>query len=201
MHTEPQPAEVLEPVRTENTQQTYPGQRVLTLADPGKRILAYLVDSFIGGLIMMPFFVFRFIYEVSAGTLSPQYTMNPFSSLLNPYGSRVLLTLAISIFSLFVSIFLYVIVPGYFYRGQTFGKKLLGIMVVHANGGKADVNVMFRRYILYLVPSLLALLPILGVLAAFSAPVIVLINFILLFSDSKHQTLNDKFAETLVIEA
>jgi uncharacterized RDD family membrane protein YckC len=76
-------------------------------------------------------------------------------------------------------------------RGQTIGKRLLGIKVVRSDGSRAGLG---RIVALRLLPvTLLGMIPLVG-------PVLGLLDAMLIFRDSR-RCLHDQFADTIVVRA
>lgn len=75
-------------------------------------------------------------------------------------------------------------------NGQTFGKKLLGIKIVRGDGSRASLpRILVLRY---LVPSLLGMIPYLGVVFSLLDPLFI-------FGEEK-RCLHDMIADTIVVD-
>ncbi len=79
--------------------------------------------------------------------------------------------------------------------GQTLGKKVMKIKIVRlADGQTPDMNTAVKRWL----PNVVGLVPKIG------SPLSALIgvaSLVLVFTDSRRQSVNDKFAQTVVVEA
>ena len=86
---------------------------------------------------------------------------------------------------------MYMAINGYllYTRGQTVGKRLVGIRVVRTNGEKATLtNLILRRYLPFY---LLGLLPFIGLL-------VILIDVLFIFGEDQ-RCLHDRLADTKVV--
>lgn len=77
-------------------------------------------------------------------------------------------------------------------EGATIGKKLLNVKVVQEDGSELVQDVVIRRLIL----GALAVIPFIGSLISF---VVGIATAIMIFTDARRQTPNDKIAKTIVI--
>ncbi len=88
------------------------------------------------------------------------------------------------------------------FKNRSIGKKLMNLEV-SVLGSQKDVDwaISIRRNIPLAIGSIIAIVPIIGwIIAAIVAPIIGLIEIILVLSDKAGRRLGDKFAETQVIE-
>jgi uncharacterized RDD family membrane protein YckC len=76
-------------------------------------------------------------------------------------------------------------------RGQTFGKKLMGVRIVRTDGSRAGLGRIF--WLRYFVPGAIGNIPLLGILFALADPLFI-------FGEEK-RCLHDLFADTIVVDA
>lgn len=140
------------------------------LASRWARLAAALLDC----LIILPI------------TLPLVYFTGGFDGISEGVEPTLLYTLCLSL----IGIVLFILIHGKLLinKGQTIGKKLLGIKIVNVNGNQADLATLTRRYGAYW---LFPLIPVVGGL-------INLINICFIFGSSK-RCLHDHFGNTKVI--
>ncbi len=172
-----------------------PTIKELFLADPVRRIVAFVLDGFI---VAIPYSMLTTPLNFLKLDNSSTTYDSPFSAFFTPEALAV--QFISGLIALILSIIYNIILPSKLYPGQTFGKKLLNIKVVKENGENVSLIDMTKRYSIYLVFSLLSLIPYVGLLLCAPLLIVVLINLIMLFTDKRHQTLYDKIANTVVIE-
>jgi uncharacterized RDD family membrane protein YckC len=145
-----------------------------TLADPGRRIVARILDALIEGVI--------FAVPVLIWALQPAREMSDFE---NPPSWFLLLGVAGLVYEIvFVA-----------YKGATPGKMAMGIEVVGIDGtSPPGWATSLRRSALNLV----GLIPGIGGLAGI---VLTVISFVFLFTDERRRTINDRIAPTYVVVA
>lgn len=107
---------------------------------------------------------------------------------------------------LLLPIQLYPVVTEYTMKGQTVGKRLLGIKVVNEAGGNATISQYLLRWLLRLGDLMLVvcilLLTIFGPFVIFFVGVVVLLaitDFILILATKRYQRIGDMAAGTIVI--
>jgi uncharacterized RDD family membrane protein YckC len=154
--------------------QPYGGGGAQQLAEPGRRIVAYLLDAIGLWLVSIP------VYLVVGGAFTG------FNSDLS--FRPILAGLAVS-----VGYFLYfALMIGK--TGQTLGGMVMKVRVVSVDGSPATQELGFKRAAYHL----LQLVPCLGGLALF---VLVIWGLIALFTQAQRQTPWDQFAGSLVVAA
>lgn len=96
----------------------------------------------------------------------------------------------------------YIIAKDEEWKGKSVGKKLMDLKVVELSGQEVDIATSCKRNITIALGSILAVVPILGWLAAaVVAPIIGIIECILVLVDDKGRRIGDKIADTQVINA
>ncbi len=148
------------------------------LAEPGKRIIARVIDGIIWTVISLLFSL------VIAG-----------GSVLSGGGSFVR--------SLIASVIAGAVVVAYEAfmvgtQGATAGKMALNMKVVNEDGSPADLNTGLRRMFLYIAFIFINLIPFIGGLLFL---VVAIVGLVFLFTDDKKQTPWDKVGKTLVVDA
>ncbi len=141
------------------------------------RLVAYLIDGFILGIVIMAFYLIGFVALASGTTVSSDGTVNP--------GGGVGIGLLV---------FLLGVVVGFLWKpffwshgGQTPGYKLLGMRVVRArDGGPVGFGTGVLRMIGYIINDVVFGIPLGFIWAAF---------------DNAKQGWHDKIAGTVVIQA
>lgn len=94
----------------------------------------------------------------------------------------------------------YVIGKNEEWKNKSIGKKLMGLKVVELSGQDVDIMVSSKRNITIAIGSILAIIPILGWIAAVMvAPIIGIIECILVLTDPKGRRIGDKIANTQVV--
>jgi uncharacterized RDD family membrane protein YckC len=135
----------------------------------GRRVVQYLIDSFLVGLV-------------------PSLVSIPFdrsnSTFIHILGGII----AFVVFAL-IGLMYWVIFP-WRQHGQTLGMKLLGLRVVSAGGGPANIAQLFIRWIALIVDGLPYAWPFTG-----------LVGFIVILCSRHRQRIGDHLARTLVIAA
>ena len=87
-------------------------------------------------------------------------------------------------------------------RGATLGKMALGIKVTREDGSPPDFQVAALRIAPYVVLGFLgAIIPLVGVIFGLIEFVVLVVSLVFLFTDPKRQTVWDKVAKTLVVNA
>jgi uncharacterized RDD family membrane protein YckC len=178
-------------------------QTTLHLADSLSRIIAFIVDivlyalivGIIGAIISGPFQILQFSILSTAD-------FNNFARqgvLISQ--SDMILKFIMSLVSAAIWFGYYVFVPSRIYNGETIGKRIMRIRIVRTNGAKVDLGDMLKRNILYIVSTLAGGIPLLVICFCCVWFLIPFINVIMLFVDDKRQTLNDKIADTIVVES
>jgi uncharacterized RDD family membrane protein YckC len=142
------------------------------LAGRGTRLGAYLLDSLIGGLILVPL-MFSGLYDFE----SLQFTPGNVSMAMWLFSGAVVLGLTVLTF--------------YWLHkyGQTIAKRIVGIKIVRKDGSRAGLGRIFwLRYIVAALPGV-----ILGGLWT-------IIDALFIFGEPR-QCVHDKIADTIVVKA
>jgi uncharacterized RDD family membrane protein YckC len=145
------------------------------LANPGKRIVARIVDALIVGvLVAIPVTIWILQRD--------DFDSDTFE------GPSLAFTLLLSIpLALYEIAFVAL-------KGATPGKLAMGITVIRQDGGDPPGwGASARRYVL----TLLGLVPLLGGLASF---VLLIVSFVFLFTDDRRRTVPDRIASTYVVD-
>lgn len=86
------------------------------------------------------------------------------------------------------------------WKNRSVGKKVMGLQVVNLGGGDVDMTISLKRNVTLAIGSLLAAIPLLGLLVApLVGGVLGLIEIILVLTDAAGRRLGDKWANTQVI--
>ncbi len=169
----------------ENIAYTYPKAAL------GKRILAYIVDGIIGGLPVTVLVIAALVPFLSYGQ-TYDYNFNTFQSAPN-------ITMVVAIVAALIigggwSIIYFLFRDG-FGNGQSWGKKMCGLMVVNlddnmpCNKSKSFVRNIFA----WIISAVLSWVPGLNLLASIAEPIVAIIH-------DKGQRVGDMVARTQVIE-
>jgi uncharacterized RDD family membrane protein YckC len=145
-------------------------EAVGVVAEPSQRLVARLVDTLLVGVPV----------ATAAAELFPRQTAQ---AVVAPIGFAV-------VFVVYEAVQLAL-------WGRTVGKRLTGIRVVSAAGGRLSVTQAVIRAAIYALPPAARPVPILNVLAG----IFWLAEIGLLFEGSQRQALHDRAAGTLVIDA
>lgn len=86
------------------------------------------------------------------------------------------------------------------WKNRSVGKKVMGLQVVNLGGGDVDMTISLKRNVTLAIGSLLAAIPLLGLLVApLVGGVLGLIEIVLVLTDAAGRRLGDKWANTQVI--
>ena len=86
------------------------------------------------------------------------------------------------------------------WKNRSVGKKVMGLQVVNLGGGDIDMTISLKRNVTLAIGSLLAAMPLLGLLVApLVGGVLGLIEIVLVLTDAAGRRLGDKWANTQVI--
>lgn len=143
-----------------------------TLAHPGRRLVASIIDGLILTAVFMPPLVLYF---------------GGFSAYSTAVTASFLSQLAV----LTISTVIYLLINGYFLArdAQSIGKKIMRIKIMRTNGEKADfMRIVVRRF---LPVQLSSLVPVVG-------PFLGLIEVLFIFRASR-KCLHDDIADTIVV--
>ena len=154
------------------------------LAERGTRLGASMID----GLVMLLLFAPAMVAGMALGDLGGTADATPPAILAwaeaHPVVSQIIWGIA--------GLLVFFAVNGYWLhtRGQSVGKRLLGIRIVRSTGERATLSrIIFARY---LPTQAVGVVPVIGMLYA-------LINIPFIFRDSR-QCLHDRIADTIVIK-
>lgn len=159
-------------------------------ADLGKRILAYLIDCIIGGLpgaivvplVLIPFFTVTRSYDYYNGFARS----GPNVVLIILIVMAVLLALGWGLF--------YFLFRDGFGKGQSWGKKICGLMVVNLDDNRpCNKSKSFVRNIFaWIIAAVASWVPVLNLLASFVEPIVAMVH-------EKGHRVGDMVARTQVI--
>jgi uncharacterized RDD family membrane protein YckC len=79
------------------------------------------------------------------------------------------------------------------------GKLMVGLRIVRADGAPLDLRTAFMRWLPVFVLGLLAIVPIVGLVASLARFTLLVVNLVLVCSDGRRQSLFDKLAGTYVV--
>jgi uncharacterized RDD family membrane protein YckC len=171
-----------------------------TLAEPNHRLVSGFIDTILIALpivtLVLPISIFSMM------NLSPYSLYGANFNLYNAIYPQHDMTSRFLIASImFVIIFLYsVVIPAKVFNGQTIGKKIIGLKVVKENTKYANIADFMNRTFFALLLSLLMAFPIFEGPILFVIVIFLVLNCYSLYIDSRHQTIFDKIAKTIVIE-
>ncbi len=167
-----------------------PGGYYYPKADVGKRILAYLVDGLIGGIpavvvvlaALVPFFSYTRSYDYYGGAYQSA-----------PNVVMIVLVIFLIIIGGGWSLFYFLFRDG-FGAGQSWGKKLCGLMVVNLDDNKpcSKGKSFVRNIFAWIITAVVSWVPVLNALAGIAEPIIALVH-------EKGQRVGDMVARTQVI--
>lgn len=142
-----------------------------TIAGLGSRAPAFIIDQCVIGLLYLAIFIGLFFsFE---------------SSMINLAVDQVFLWLVAGVIVLvFIIEWSYFVLCEFFLKGQTIGKKILGIRVIQDNGHRITLLSSLIRNLLRIIDNL---------------PTSYLLGVILIFSHPKHKRLGDLAAGTIVV--
>lgn len=148
------------------------------LAEPGKRIIARVIDGIIWTVISLLFSLL-----IAGGSFLSG-------------GTSFVRSLIASIIAGAVVVAYEAFMVGT--QGATAGKMALNMKVVNEDGSPADLNTGLRRMFLYIAFIFINLIPFIGGLLFL---VVAIVGLVFLFTDDKKQTPWDKVGKTLVVDA
>ena len=94
----------------------------------------------------------------------------------------------------------YMLVKDGLFEGQSVGKKVMNLQVVNMEGVKADFSLSAKRNVIFAIPLLLMVIPILGwVVAPFLSLIILIIEALKVMNDPQGRRIGDNWADTQVI--
>lgn len=165
-----------------------PYRNNIELASGGKRLVAYLVDGFINGIIGAILYIVTIMPDIMKAAsdflnqyISEEEYVNQVARII--YSEKMFL-----IYLTLVGIsFLYYVVAAYTLKGATLGKKLIGITAVEEDGSPIGFWKLFLRELLKTL------------LGGVSCGIVTFISFFMVISSSK-KAVHDIIARTAVIE-
>jgi uncharacterized RDD family membrane protein YckC len=84
--------------------------------------------------------------------------------------------------------------------GQSLGKKVMKLRVVTLDGKKADYVASCKRNVIFAIPSIITIIPIVGwIIGGILGVVVAVVEIVGVFNDPKGRRLGDKWANTQVI--
>ena len=84
--------------------------------------------------------------------------------------------------------------------GQSLGKKVMKLRVVTLDGKKADYAASCKRNVIFAIPSIITIIPIVGwIIGGILGVVVAVVEIVGVFNDPKGRRLGDKWANTQVI--
>ena len=94
----------------------------------------------------------------------------------------------------------YLLIKDGLFEGQSLGKKLMKLQVITTSGEKADFATSARRNVIFAIPSIIMIIPILGwVIAPILALIILIIEVLKVVNEPQGRRLGDNWAGTQVI--
>ena len=151
-----------------------------SLATPGKRILARIID----GLLIGVFFL------IVTAAFGGGFFVGGISQ-ADAFGIQLL---GLVVGTAYEAAFLTS-------KGATPGKMAMSVKVVFEDGRKLDLEGALRRLSPSIVLGIIALAPAFVRLSNFANFVITLVSLVFLFTDQRRQTVWDRIAKTIVIDA
>ncbi|MGH8570516.1 MAG: RDD family protein [Gammaproteobacteria bacterium] len=154
------------------------------LAERGARLGASMIDGLLMLLLVAPAMLAAMIPGALGGTADATPPAILVWAVAHPVVSQLIWGIA--------GLLVFFAVNGYWLhtRGQSIGKRLLGIRIVRSSGERATLSrILFARY---LPTQAMGIVPIIGMLYA-------LIDILFIFGDSR-QCLHDRIADTIVVK-
>ncbi|HHY83055.1 MAG TPA: RDD family protein [Clostridiales bacterium] len=94
----------------------------------------------------------------------------------------------------------YMLVKDGLFEGQSLGKKVMKLQVVELSGKKADFMVSIKRNAIFAIPSLIAIIPIIGwIIGGILSLIVAIIEIVTVLNDPKGRRMGDKWANSQVI--
>ena len=147
------------------------------LASVGQRVVARIIDA----IIMVPIFLI-----LIGGTVAKSLSDDGDSVSTGAAFAGGLIGVAIgALYEVYMTS----------HGGQTVGKKVMKIKIVRLDDGQTpDLNTAVKRWL----PSAIGIIPKIGSPLSF---LLFIASLVLVFTDSRRQSVNDKFAKTVVVAA
>ena len=94
----------------------------------------------------------------------------------------------------------YLLIKDGLFEGQSLGKKLMKLQVVTMSGEKPDFAISAKRNVIFAIPSIIMIIPILGwVIAPILALIILIIEVLKVVNEPQGRRMGDNWADTQVI--
>lgn len=114
-------------------------------ANQSKRFIAYIIDWFVGALvIMLPISLY---YLAMTNDVENVSNVN-ISTIYSSFGSEA--TIAVGLISIFAGLIYYVLIP-FWNNGQTVGKKIFELKIVNQDESEIDFKTLVVRQVLILI--------------------------------------------------
>ena len=175
-------------------------QIVLNLATPVARIRARFTDLLVFIII---FVVLQFIVGAAFGTTLLMPGMSPRRGyyLLNSFDDFFLISAIFGVVVSLIYAFLFIIVPSFIFKGQTLGKKALGIKLMREDGEEVEIIDLVKREILRVLLVMALFIPFVNAFSCLGILLLTLCNLSLIFVDERNKTVYDMVGQTIVVEA
>ncbi len=96
----------------------------------------------------------------------------------------------------------YLLIKDGLFEGQSLGKKLMKLRVVTMDGNKADFATSAKRNLIFAIPAIFMIIPIIGwVIAPILSLIVLIIEVVKVLNEPKGRRLGDTWADTQVIMA
>lgn len=94
----------------------------------------------------------------------------------------------------------YMLLKDGLFESQSVGKKLMKLQVVELSGKKADYLVSAKRNAIFAIPSLIAVIPLIGwIIGGILSLVVAIVEIVTVLNDPKGRRMGDKWANTQII--
>ncbi len=95
----------------------------------------------------------------------------------------------------------YMLLKDGLFEGQSVGKKVMNIQVITEHGIKADFGASARRNVIFALPIIIMIIPVIGwILAPIISVIILVVEFMKILNEPKGRRIGDTWAGTQVIE-
>lgn len=178
--------------------------KTFSLAEPIERTVAHIIDVVIYFVttvftILLLWLIYIFIFFGDLRT-SPELLFGKESSIMGFTTVIFIYSFHFFIPFLYMCIY-YLFIPLKVWNGQTIGKRLMKIKIIYTNGTNIDLAGIIKRLILTFSVAIIVNFPYVGICCSCLVFFIPVINLIMLFSDPRRQSLHDKIANTIVVNA
>ena len=94
----------------------------------------------------------------------------------------------------------YMLLKDGLFESQSIGKKVMKLRVVELSGQKADYMVSAKRNIIFAVPALIGIIPLIGwLIGGLLSLVVAIVEIVSVVNDEKGRRMGDKWANTQVV--